>query len=821
MEAFAAVPPLLYRSRMRAWWGWAAFWAALWAVILEASLHPLASLVFDPIGNYSTLLLYVFVVATLGVNEVILDEGQGRWLYEHVGWRRMLGLALASTVVSLLVTVTVCIMFAPIMFMAVPFIVFGLPIFLYVPLLALLVLCRQLGELRWTWDAIEAPAPVRRRIVGATGLLAVTVLAWVIGRPFLTAHYVAVAESGDTGQQKQAITALRLLHGEDTLLDMAYRRAPSFWVTFAYVTQKHGFSPMNGFNGYQVRQSETSDFARKAYFFVTGQPFEQAPRPASYARQQFLFDRNDEIAIEETGGLVVGRKIPGLSLKTSEIQGKADPEARVAVYEWTMRFRNDTNDPQEARADIRIPTDAVVHKVSLWVNGEERPAAFGHPQKVREAYQSVAVVQRKDPLLVTMPAPGHVLAQCFPVPAHGEMQIRIGVTSPLREVEMPGNNVYLFFDPSAFGPVNFDMTYRLTHQLSMSETIPGGGLITRKSPMAGDLIFRSTPMSLSPSSHSVPGTAPSPQNPTNIILVRDASAGMNDRVNYDALIATISELQRNGATVQVMDTDTGDSKLTRWAGRRFAGGTDPAPVLAEALERARDKAGNHGVVVFLHAASPHNVSDPTPLRKALQKDFYGGPPLIFVEIAPNAPDALYMDLAGFPMVQTVMGSHTNTDHLSLALAQVKNAKSIAKSSGSNDPLSPTNLSFLKGLNKGTAGIQFGGLQDQVIQKAIHHLGFGQAVRQAWYRSNSLTGDAAMDYRVEAGKLAATNRLVTPLSSAVVLETKQQYKEHGLDDGTDEQEATAVSPEPGTLGLVAFGAFGGAAFWRRRFRRADG
>jgi hypothetical protein len=294
---------------------------------------------------------------------------------------------------------------------------------------------------------------------------------------------------------------------------------------------------------------------------------------------------------------------------------------------------------------------------------------------------------------------------------------------------------------------------------------------------------------------------------------------MNDRVKYDALIATISELQRNGATVQVMDTDTGEgySKLTRWAGRRFVGGTDPAPVLAAALEKARDKAGNHGVVVFLHAASPHNVSDPAPLRKALQKDFYGGPPLIFVEITPSAPDALYMDLAGFPMVQTVMGSHTNTDYLLLALAQVKNAKSIAKSSGSHDPLSPTNLSFLKGLNELTAGIRFGKSQDEAIQGALYHLEYNRIVRQAWYRSNSLTGDAAMDFRVEAGKFAAKHRLVTPLSSAVVLETKQQYKEHGLDDGTGEQEVSAVSPEPGTLGLMAFGALAGARFWRRRFR----
>jgi hypothetical protein len=828
VESYQAVPPLLYRSRKRAGWGWAAFWAALWAVLLEGTLHPLASMVFDPIGNVSTFLLYLFVVATLGINEVILDWERGRWLYERIGWRRLLGLSLAATVVSLLVTTTVCVMFAPLMVIAAPFALLGVPLLLYVPLLVLIILCFQLGELRWTWDAIEAPAPVRRRIVAATGLLALTVLAWVIGRPLLTARYVAMAESSDTSENRRAIAALRFLHGEGTLLDMAYNRSPAFWTALGYNTRKDGLRLDTWYPTHRRVSDESVQAARRNYFFVTGQPFEQAPRPSSYARQQFFLDRNDDIAIEETGGLVVGRKVPGLWLKTSEIHGTVDPEAGVAVYEWKMRFRNDTDDPQEARADIRLPNDAVVHKVSLWINGEERPAAFGHPQKVREAYQSVAVVQRKDPLLVTMPAPGHVLAQCFPVPAHGEMQIRLGVTTRLGSLSKDMKVTDLRFPTPVFGPVNFDTPKSLEHRLFLMAadahktplTAPDGNMPS---------LFEPESVSVGPPARRT-FLRDCLRKPVNLILVRDASVGMNGRVNADALIAEIADLPQ-GSLIRLLDTDENPKALLdrlpadaddirEWTKRRFVGGTDPAPVLAAALETARDPRGDPGMVVFLHAASPHKVSDPAPLRKALQRDFYGGPPLIFVQMTPKSPDALYLDLAGFPMVQSLNGSGIREKILATAVGTGWYA-------GQAKYYPPQFSEITVNLKEMLAEEKWPAWKPETIRERdenpLHRsrdrIGCASFVLFSWYRSNLLPEQEAMDMRILAGKVAAKHRLVTPLSSAVVLETKQQYKEHGLDDGTDEQEPVAVSPEPGTLGLVAFGAIGGAAFWRRRFRRA--
>ena len=81
---------------------------------------------------------------------------------------------------------------------------------------------------------------------------------------------------------------------------------------------------------------------------------------------------------------------------------------------------------------IALPPGAVVSRLTLWVNGEEREAAVSARGHVREAYQQVAIVQQRDPVLVTTCGPDRVLLQCFPVPANGgEMKVRLGITAPL------------------------------------------------------------------------------------------------------------------------------------------------------------------------------------------------------------------------------------------------------------------------------------------------------------------------------------------------------------------------------------------------------
>jgi hypothetical protein len=121
----------------------------------------------------------------------------------------------------------------------------------------------------------------------------------------------------------------------------------------------------------------------------------------------------------------------GLRLSSSRIQGRAMPAAGHQYLEWTMEFANASRAQQEAVAVIELPEGGVVSRVTLWIDGEEREAAFGGRSQTRAAYDSV-VSTRRDPLLVQTAGPGRVRAQCFPVPPGGAMKIRLGVAAPMR-----------------------------------------------------------------------------------------------------------------------------------------------------------------------------------------------------------------------------------------------------------------------------------------------------------------------------------------------------------------------------------------------------
>ena len=83
------------------------------------------------------------------------------------------------------------------------------------------------------------------------------------------------------------------------------------------------------------------------------------------------------------------------------MDGLLDPDAAWSYVESTMEFKNVSERPQEARAELALPPGGFVSRLTLWVNGEEREAAFAGSSQVREAYKQVAVIQRRDPVLVT------------------------------------------------------------------------------------------------------------------------------------------------------------------------------------------------------------------------------------------------------------------------------------------------------------------------------------------------------------------------------------------------------------------------------------
>ena len=101
---------------------------------------------------------------------------------------------------------------------------------------------------------------------------------------------------------------------------------------------------------------------------------------------------------------------------------------------------------------IALPHQGFVSKLTLWVNGEERPAAFSTVGKVKAAYKKIAVQQRKDPVLVNVSGADRVMLQCFPVPANGGlMKMKVGVTFPIDNIKDAGNVHFPYIAERNFG----------------------------------------------------------------------------------------------------------------------------------------------------------------------------------------------------------------------------------------------------------------------------------------------------------------------------------------------------------------------------------
>ncbi len=158
---------------------------------------------------------------------------------------------------------------------------------------------------------------------------------------------------------------------------------------------------------------------------MTGKTFNSVPKPENFHGQGFRSNWDRDLAGREVGG-----RVKGLSVVSSEMKGSVDGDAALAYLEWTMSFETTEEGQSEARTQLLLPPGAVISRVTLYIDGQEREAAFAATEKARAAYESV-VLTRRDPLLVTQKGKDRVQVQCFPVVKGPPMKIKLGFTVPL------------------------------------------------------------------------------------------------------------------------------------------------------------------------------------------------------------------------------------------------------------------------------------------------------------------------------------------------------------------------------------------------------
>jgi hypothetical protein len=263
-----------------------------------------------------------------------------------------------------------------------------------------------------SFDLWRKTAPTIARITTTFavlgGLLSLLFVFTPMARAFYVQFLLMDAKTGSIADQNRALPVLRSIATAEDLRPSKY--------------------PVGGFALAELLIPDRgldhgTDTERSLFFKITGQAFSEAERN----------DGNAENLIQSLINPVIGTRIHGLSLSKSQINGSIDAATLSSSIDWSLTFHNSTESTQEARCEIALPRQAVVSRVTLWVNGEPRDAAVGSTQAARSAYVDGGQI---DPLLVTMQAPDRLLVQCFRVQANGgEVKIRISFKVPLETAD--------------------------------------------------------------------------------------------------------------------------------------------------------------------------------------------------------------------------------------------------------------------------------------------------------------------------------------------------------------------------------------------------
>jgi hypothetical protein len=613
----------------------------------------------------------------------------------------------------------------------------------------------------------------------------------------------ALSENPETAQA--GLAGLRSFHSTRTLLRACYEgnRGTSMATDISGWIGKGWRIPVS-IIGADVWEEGNSEMTREMFFRATGKPF-NSMKPPRMAHGGLMGtgrgDLFDDFELDDhLGGDQVAVRVRDLDLAESRFDGHVDSVSRLGYGEWTMVFKNSSRQAKEARCQVRLPRDGKVSRLTLWVNGEPREAAFNSVEKVKAAYQSVAVVQRLDPVLVTMAGPDTVMVQCFPVPAGGEMKIRFGITAPLdgRRWELP-RVVERNFGVAEGAEQALWLQADMAFEISGGNGAPGSAKdgegfstnaiidleATLEKPMAlrlgklpsdREAVWCEDPFA-EPTGRYLQRTPTETQRPAvdRLVVVVDGSASMADEAS---LIARVLGAEFKSGDLEIIIADDGAVKADTEALRthRFTGGRDNQAALRKAVSLAKE--GENGAVVWLHGPQSVELAKSEALLQLLERGTHR--PVIY-------------DL------EMVSGPNRLADKLGKAGVLERGPTFFAKE---------TELgAFLRSLSDGGVSeteewTRYANSSEPQGKKVWDHLA------RIWAMGISESTEP------NRAKIAAKYQLVTPVSGAVVLETMEQFKEHGLEP-VDADAAPSIPsvPEPSSSLMLMLAAT--AALLRRR------
>lgn len=128
----------------------------------------------------------------------------------------------------------------------------------------------------------------------------------------------------------------------------------------------------------------------------------------------------------------------GDNLLTSYVVTDIDiyPQLRIAYTEKYINIKNDSKDrwwgnTQEAIYTFQLPEGSVVTSLSLWINGKEEKGILTSKQKATNAYKTIVGVEQRDPSVVHWQEGNTITVRVFPCTNKEERKFKIGFTSPM------------------------------------------------------------------------------------------------------------------------------------------------------------------------------------------------------------------------------------------------------------------------------------------------------------------------------------------------------------------------------------------------------
>lgn len=612
------------------------------------------------------------------------------------------------------------------------------------------------------WNKTEANI---RRVTATFSVLGVLLSFLFVFTPLARANYVQSlvtnARQASLEEQGKAISALRSVATDE---DLRPSKFPLGGFALAEL-----LIPNRGFES-------GSDVDKELYFKVTGKSYFAS----------VLKGKKSLVAEREIVNPVVGAKIPGLSLAKSQMAGNIDAATLTSSLDWTLTFHNSSPSMQEARCEIAIPKQAVVSRVTLWVDGVPREGAFASSSKGQQSAQS-GDGQIIDPLLVTMTAPDRVLLQCYPVPANsGVLKVRLGFKVPVETADGKTCSMKLpqlvatNFIQSRRHRVNF-----ISHDLPQ-QSLPG--LVIKKNADGYSLtgILKATDVSAAAATLVVQRTAPlaeiaaldwyakKPQyiiqslkevarpSVKRLFVVIDSSASLKgDAQQIKQALASIPTCLKPtivyaGKQAQVLlNADT------------FEGGQDNWPTLRETIETAAEQASS--AVLWIHGPQPiaPKLADSAVLDLVHRVSLFD----LQIESGPNSilPALQLEDASGLITYETLGRKDSAGSSEESSAAELKAI--LPALEGGTTSAGEKRLVVQRSLSMNQPSCPI--ISDRMVSAQVTCL---------WAREEVAKLIAGGQHH-EASVLGTYYRLVTPVTGAVVLEDPREYKVRGLKPGT--------------------------------------